>query len=276
MKILKVISIILIVFFLTVLTQVGGVVYLVSRVFFKKINGFSTNRLKLSFYKLVLFLLIYTFSTFLLVPLIAKPFGRVPLPYTETNNLQPLNFLTCFLNRNYVAIELREPVFRVANQMNSIYPGTTINYLDANFPFINNFPLFPHLSHNDGKKLDLSFCYNDAKSGQETNKCPSFIGYGIVEEPTANEMNTAASCAENGNWEYSLLSKIVSQKNKVNFSFNKDKTRSLVTLFASEKSIGKIFIEPHLKIRLGLTSNKIKFQGCKSVRHDDHVHIQLK
>jgi hypothetical protein len=261
---------------LTVLTQVGGVVYLVSRVFFKKINGFSTNRLKLSFYKLVLFLLIYTFSTFLLVPLIAKPFGRVPLPYTETNNLQPLNFLTCFLNRNYVAIELREPVFRVANQMNSIYPGTTINYLDANFPFINNFPLFPHLSHNDGKKLDLSFCYNDAKSGQETNKCPSFIGYGIVEEPTANEMNTAASCAENGNWEYSLLSKIVSQKNKVNFSFNKDKTRSLVTLFASEKSIGKIFIEPHLKIRLGLTSNKIKFQGCKSVRHDDHVHIQLK
>ena len=276
MKILKVISIILIVFFLTVLTQVGGVVYLVYRVFFKKINGFSTNRLKLSFYKLVLFLLIYTFSTFLLVPLIAKPFGRVPLPYTETNNLQPLNFLTCFLNRNYVAIELREPVFRVANQMNSIYPGTTINYLDANFPFINNFPLFPHLSHNDGKKLDLSFCYNDAKSGQETNKCPSFIGYGIVEEPTANEMNTAASCAENGNWEYSLLSKIVSQKNKVNFSFNKDKTRSLVTLFASEKSIGKIFIEPHLKIRLGLTSNKIKFQGCKSVRHDDHVHIQLK
>ena len=276
MKILKVISIILIVFFLTVLTQVGGVVYLISRVFFKKINGFSTNRLKLSFYKLVLFLLIYTFSTFLLVPLIAKPFGRVPLPYTETNNLQPLNFLTCFLNRNYVAIELREPVFRVANQMNSIYPGTTINYLDANFPFINNFPLFPHLSHNDGKKLDLSFCYNDAKSGQETNKCPSFIGYGIVEGPTANEMNTAASCAENGNWEYSLLSKIVSQKNKVNFSFNKDKTRSLVTLFASEKSIGKIFIEPHLKIRLGLTSNKIKFQGCKSVRHDDHVHIQLK
>lgn len=276
MKILKVISIILIVFFLTVLTQVGGVVYLISRVFFKKINSFSTNRLKLSFYKLVLFLLIYTFSTFLLVPLIAKPFGRVPLPYTETNHLQPLNFLTCFLNRNYVAIELREPVFRVANQMNSIYPGTTINYLDANFPFINNFPLFPHLSHNDGKKLDLSFCYNDAKSGQETNKCPSFIGYGIVEEPTANEMNTAASCAENGNWEYSLLSKIVSQKNKVNFSFNKDKTRSLVTLFASEKSIGKIFIEPHLKIRLGLTSNKIKFQGCKSVRHDDHVHIQLK
>ncbi len=276
MKIFKVISIILIVFFLTILTQVGGVIYLISRVTYKKINSFSTNKLKLSFYKLVLFLLIYTFSTFLLVPLIAKPFGRVPLPYTETNHLQPLNFLTCFLNRNYVAIELREPVFRVANQMNSIYPGTTINYLDANFPFIKNFPLFPHLSHNDGKKLDLSFCYNDAKSGQETNKCPSFIGYGIGEEPTAEEINTVSSCEENGNWEYSLLSKIVSQKNKVNFTFDKGKTRTLVNLFATEQKIGKIFIEPHLKTRLSLTSKKVRFQGCKSVRHDDHLHIQLK
>jgi hypothetical protein len=276
MKILKVISIIFIVFFLTVLTQVGGVVYLFSRITFKKINSFSTNKFKLTFYKLVSFLLIYAFSTFLLVPLIAKPFGRVPLPYKEKNHLQPLNFLTCFLNRNYVKSELRESVLKVANQMNEIYPGTTINYLDANFPFINKFPLFPHLSHNDGKKLDLSFCYNDAKTGKQTNNCPSFIGYGIIEEPTANEINTASLCDKNGNWEYSLLSKIVSQKNKVNYSFNKDKTRSLVTLFASANSIGKIFIEPHLKIRLGLTSNKIKFQGCKSVRHDDHLHIQLK
>lgn len=276
MKILKVISIILIFFLLTILTQVGGIVYLFSRITHKKINSFSTNKLKLFFLKLVSFFLIYIFSTFLLVPIIAKPFGRVPLPFTEQNHLQPLNFLTCFLNRNYVKIELRKSVFKVANQMNEIYPGTTINYLDANFPFINKFPLFPHLSHNDGKKLDLSFCYNDAKTGEETNECPSFIGYGIIEEPTLNEINTASLCDKNRNWEYSLLSKIVSQKNKVNFSFNKDKTRSLVTLFASENSIGKIFIEPHLKIRLGLTSNKIKFQGCKSVRHDDHLHIQLK
>ena len=276
MNVFKVISTILIFCILTLLTQVGGVVYIISRTAHKKINSFSTNKLKLSFYKLVSFLLIYAFTTFLLVPIIAKPFGRVPLPYTETNHLQPLNFLTCFLNRNYVRKELRESVFRVANQMNDIYPGSTINYLDANFPFLNNFPLFPHLSHNDGKKLDLSFCYNDTKTGKPTNECPSFIGYGIVEGPTANEMNTAASCAENGNWEYSLLSKIIPQKNKVNYTFDKVKTRTLVNLFATEQKIGKIFIEPHLKTRLSLTSNKVRFQGCKSVRHDDHLHIQLK
>ena len=120
MKIFKIISIFLIVFFLTVLTQVGGVIYLISRIIFKKINSFTTNKLNLAFYKLVSFLLIYTFSTFLLVPLIAKPFGRVPLPYKEQNHLQPLNFLTCFLNRNYVKIELRKSVFIVANKMNEI------------------------------------------------------------------------------------------------------------------------------------------------------------
>ena len=31
-----------------------------------------------------------------------------------------------------------------------------IHYLDANFPFINKFPLLPHLSHNDGKKIDIT------------------------------------------------------------------------------------------------------------------------
>jgi hypothetical protein len=27
---------------------------------------------------------------------------------------------------------------------------------------------------------------------------------------------------------------------------------------------------------LGLTNNKIRFHGCHAVRHDDHLHVQLK
>jgi murein endopeptidase len=49
----------------------------------------------------------------------------------------------------------------------------------------------------------------------------------------------------------------------------------LVEILASEKSIGKIFIEPHLKTRLKLTTPKIRFHGCRAVRHDDHIHVQL-
>jgi hypothetical protein len=215
-------------------------------------------------------------TTFLIVPVIAKPLGRVPLPLTETNHLQPLNILTCFLNRNYVRPELKQTAFEVANQMNDKFPGTTTNYLDANFPFIDKFPLIPHLSHNDGKKLDLSFCYRDTKTNEPTNECPSFIGYGICEEPRPNEKNTADYCADKGYWQYSFMTKVISQDNKQDFTFDSDKTRELVNLFATQPTIGKIFIEPHLKTRLNLTSDKIRFHGCQAVRHDDHMHIQLK
>ncbi len=36
-------------------------------------------------------------------------------------------------------------------------------------------------------------------------------------------------------------------------------------------------IEPYLKKSLGLgTESKIRFQGCQAVRHDDHIHLELK
>lgn len=41
-------------------------------------------------------------------------------------------------------------------------------------------------------------------------------------------------------------------------------------------AVRKIFLEPHLKTRLKLSKySKIRFHGCHSVRHDDHIHLQL-
>ncbi len=275
MRLLKVSLTIILFCLLTVLTQVGGLVYLLSMLTHKLTDKRAGNYFSKVTYRFASFLLLYCITTFLLVPVIAKPFGRVPLPLTETDHLQPLNILTCFLNRNYVRPELKQTAFEVAKQMNTKFPGTTINYLDANFPFIDRFPLIPHLSHNDGKKLDLSFCYRNTKTGEPTNECPSFIGYGICEEPLPNEKNTTDFCAEKGYWQYSFLTKVISQKNKQYFTFDSEKTKELVNLFAAQPSIGKIFIEPHLKTRLNLTSVKIRFHGCQAVRHDDHIHVQL-
>jgi len=261
---------------LTVLTQVGGLVYVSALLSQKFIDKKITNAFNQRILKLIYFLVLYFFTTFIIVPLVAKPFGRVQLPLTETNHLKPLTFLTCLLNRNYVRPEMKEAAFDVAQKMNVQFPGTTVNYLDANFPFINKFPLFPHLSHNDGKKLDLAFCYMDNRTNLPTNYCPSAIGYGICEEPLTTEKNTADFCAENGYWQYSFMKKIIPQGNKINFSFDAFKTKELVNLFAEQQAIGKIFIEPHLKTRLGLTSDKIRFHGCQAVRHDDHIHVQLR
>ncbi len=261
--------------FLTALTQVGGLVYLISFATHKSINKKIDNKLLRGSLKFISFLTFYSIATFLIVPVLAKPFGRVPLPLTQTENLRPLNFLTCFLNRHYVRPELKRTTIEVAKQMNSKFPGTVLNYLDANFPFINGFPLIPHLSHNDGKKLDIAFCYIDNKTGRATNGVPSVIGYGISEEPEPNEVNTANLCIKQGYWQYSFLMKIIPEGNKRNFTFDGTRTKELVNFFASNSTIGKIFIEPHLKTRLKLTSDKIRFHGCQAVRHDDHIHIQL-
>ncbi len=60
----------------------------------------------------------------------------------------------------------------------------------------------------------ISFCYIDNRTGKQTNKCPSFFGYGICEEPLIGEKNTADFCSENGYWRYNLLKKFIPQGNK--------------------------------------------------------------
>jgi hypothetical protein len=218
----------------------------------------------------------YFISIVLLVPPIASLFGRVPLPVFKMNGLQPLNRITCLLNRHYVKPQLRETILIASAQIEKKHPGSVVNYLDANFPFIDKFPLFPHLSHNDGKKLDLAFMYRDAKTGKITSSHPSFIGYGVCEEPLANEYNMPEQCKQKRFRQYSFLKAVVPQNQKLQYTFDAVRTGGLVRALADFNTIGKIFIEPHLHERLKLTSAKIRFHGCQAVRHDDHIHVQLK
>jgi hypothetical protein len=261
---------------LTIVTQVGGIVFLISILTSRLIDKRLNRRLIRFTAKVLSFVTIYLIFVFIIVPLIAKPFGRVPLPLFESNNVRPTNILTVLLNRNYVRPELRQATFDVARKMNEKYPGTILNYLEANFPFIDKFPLLPHLSHSDGKKLDVSFCYVDAITGEPTNEVPSWIGYGVCEGPREGEFDRPKDCTQKGFWQYSFMSRTVSQDKKDDYPFDSERTKDLVNFYITHKSIGKILIEPHLKTRLGLTSNKVRLHGCNAVRHDDHVHVQLK
>ena len=184
--------------------------------------------------------------------------------------------MTCLLNRHYVRPELKDNIESVAEKMNSEYPGIVISYLDANFPFFNGFPMLPHLSHSDGKKIDIAFFYKDRSGNELHRKAPSFIGYGIYEVPKDNEYNMPENCRKKGYKQYSILAKFVPQWNKDKMIFDPDRTKHLIRLFTQEKATSKIFIEPHLKARMGITSDKVRFQGCRAVRHDDHIHLQIK
>ncbi|AFM05955.1 hypothetical protein Fleli_3639 [Bernardetia litoralis DSM 6794] len=268
---------------LTVFTQIGGAVWLIvwlqaNFLCFKiKKKSYSTY-LKI---KLSLFFGFYLFATFVIVPLAAKHYNnRVALPVFVENNIQPTTIWTCILNRHYVKPKLKEALFRIGNNFEKKYPNSKVNYLDANFPFSlalyknKGFPLLPHLSHNDGKKIDLSFFYLNKETQEPTNKKPSFSGYGIYEAPKQEEYNQPEICLKQS-WYYEIGKYAKVYSNEEDYSFDKERTNYLITLVIKEHSIKKFFLEPHLKNRFKVSSSKWRFHGCKASRHDDHVHVQL-
>ena len=257
---------------LTLLTQVGGVIYLLCKISFQ----FTKKRLRFA-HKLLIFISIYFLLTFTLIPFLASKFGRVPLPYFASAEvpLKPINVVLCLLNRTYVKPELKKVLIATAQKMNQKYSNTVICYLDTSFPFLDKFPLLPHLSHHDGKKADLAFCYVDTKTGEQIlDSAPSWIGYGIFETPKQGESNQTLACKKNGYWQYDFA-KYLGFPFIASMKMDETRTKSLVNFLANSPQIRMILIEPHLKNRLGLLSGKIRFQGCHSVRHDDHIHVQL-
>ena len=252
---------------LTIATQIGGLVYVVlmtvkSRV---KINRTISAGL---------FLGLYLIFSLVLLPFIAPLFGREALPFS--GNIQPLNIVTCLLNRHYVSPDLKHRLEFISEKMETRYPGVKLNYLDANFPFYDGFPLLPHLSHDDGKKIDLAFYYQNTSTGEISNRSPSFIGYGAFESPRNDESNYTEICRKEGYVLYNMLEVIAPLVQNEKYALDTERTVELVKLIAADPAISKIFIEPHLKARWGLNGyEKIRFQGCHSVRHDDHIHAQI-
>jgi len=223
------------------------------------------------FKPLLTFLIVYGVSTFLLVPVIAPIFGREKVKHTEI--IKPTNFLTIILNRNYVRPTLNTLLKNTAEELKGT--GITINYLDANFPFIDKFPLLPHLSHNDGKKIDLSLIY-ETRDGNISNKQKSNSGYGFFEDPRPNEPDQIKKCLDSGYFQYDFPKYLTLGTTNKDLQFSEKGTKGLILAILKRKDLGKIFIEPHLKARLKLADNKVRYHGCRAVRHDDHIHLQLK
>ena len=45
----------------------------------------------------------------------------------------------------------------------------------------------------------------------------------------------------------------------------------------AERRVRRIFLEPHLKRRLGYAEDgRVRFAGCHAARHDDHVHVDFR
>lgn len=252
---------------LTALTQVGGVVLLCSLALanlFPLSTPWQQNLLRLG-----IFLLLYTLTVRVITPMLAGKSGRVPLPCFASDNepLQPANFGYCLLMRNYVKPEVRTHLIHIARQFRQIHPGATLRYLDAGFPFLDGFPLLPHLSHSNGRKVDLAYFYQRKTGGRPVNFSPAWLGYWFYEQPSSPKENACLGRRNWLRWDFDWL-----QPRYAAYALDVERTRTLLTLLAADAQ--KILLEPHVQKKLGIQAANIRFQGCHAARHDDHIHAQ--
>lgn len=252
---------------LTVFTQVGGLVLLLSLPLLGLIQ-LDSGWLQ-AVVRLAVFLLLYALAVGWAVPKLAAWGGRVPLPCTASTvePLRPANRAYCLLMRNYVTPDTREHLLRVARQFRQVFPNSTLRYLDAGFPFLNGFPLLPHLSHKDGRKVDLAFFYQLKATHRPVDFSPSWLGYWHYEQPPNPK---EAACQEQAGWLRWDLDWLQAQYS--GYALDEERTRVLLQLLVADAQ--KVLLEPHLQTRLGVRSAKLKFQGCHAARHDDHIHVQ--
>ena len=263
---------------LTLTTQIGGVVYLACLPIFRFFNEKFGRRIIRIALRISVFCLFYCFTTFIIVPPLAEHFGRVPMPSGDDNpHVRELNFIHVLTNRTYVVPQLREVVETAAERLAKVYPEVVVTYLDCGFPFFDGFPLKPHLSHDDGRKIDISFFYTDAATQQPTAERPSWLGYGVCEEPRAGEENRAEFCRAQGAWQYSFMKNyVIPQGKKHDLPFDALRTRDLMRAFLIDNRVQFLLIEAHLKKRLDFERvGKVKIPPCNSVRHDDHLHVAI-
>ncbi len=212
-----------------------------------------------------------------LIPSIAKEFSnRVPLPCAKEGNLRSQSMLYCVLNRHYVKPKLLNATHQMADAVAAEFPGTTTLTLDANFPFLDGFPLLPHLSHDDGKKLDIAFKYSDQSGNYLKSKTASPIGYWHFSRHEEGE--ESAQCPEQHvslRWDMDWFQLFNDSEARL-----EPKRTAFALRYLSQNAerlgVTKILLEPHLKQRFGLTSDRVRFQGCRAARHDDHFHFQIK
>ncbi|MEO0771675.1 MAG: hypothetical protein AAFZ04_00700 [Pseudomonadota bacterium] len=235
---------------LTILTQIGGLAWLFA-LWFRR--------------RLVVFMLAYA-ALALSATWIAPQFGRVALSCTMDGPLQVQSVFYCALNRTYVTPDLRDVLVDVAAKMDSDFPGTQTLVLDGSFPFLDGFPLLPHLSHDDGEKVDLAFFYRD-ESGYLPGKTRSPIGFFAFEQgPTHCTLKWPSM-----RWDLDLLQPLWRD-----YTTDPARNAAILRHLAGDTRVGKIFVEPHVLQRWGVSHPKIRFQGCRAARHDDHIHLQLR
>jgi hypothetical protein len=194
--------------------------------------------------------------TLVIVPFVAAPLGRVPLPWSGP--LAPRSLVFCLALRNYVVPALRDEALAIADDVSA--HGGSVAYLDGGFP-LAGLPMLPHLSHADGTRLDLALPFEDGTG--------SPIGY-LEYAPSGGERAACPPSATDLRWDLDALQPLFGPPR-----LDVAAASLLVRAVVARPRIARVLVEPHVARTLGVRSSKIGFQGCHAARHDDHVHVEL-
>ncbi len=252
---------------LTAATQIGGVVVVLC------IPVFTWTGRHLGDRKLLLragacigiYACAYLGASLAVIPL-AGALGRAPLPCGLVGevSLKPRTYLTCLLNRHYAALPAGQALQEITNEFSKEFKGARIAYLDAGFPFFGWFPMIPHLSHGDGRKIDLALIYAGSAA------TPSPIGYWGFVQPRPGDPRPCNGTKGWLRWDMAWLQPLLPEVRP-----DERRTAELVHALARSPGVVRILVETHLRQLLGLDHPKIRFQGCRAARHDDHIHVEF-
>ena len=200
-----------------------------------------------------------------------SPAGLKPLP-CRTGPLQPVDRGYCARQRHYVTPAVGAALAEAAAAVSRRHPGAVVRYMEASWPSGVR-PMPPHLSHGDGRQIDLALFYEDRR-GHALPKPPKAPdprltpGYGAYEPPRPGTERVCAGQRTPHDRPDPPASRT--------WRLNEARTAELVRRLADDPRVRRIFIEPHLKARLGFQrEGKVRFAGCAAARHDDHIHVDF-
>lgn len=254
---------------LTVVTQVGGAIYLAALAVRRRAPVLAQRpRAGL----VLAFVGLYALAWFP-VQAAAGLGGRVGLPCAEDGALRIAAPLYCIAHRHYVRREMLALTRDLARAVDDRHPGTLTLALDGGFPFFDGFPLLPHLSHDDGGKLDLAFYYVGAEDGDyRRGALRSPIGSWAFEEPGAGERQPCRGSAGPLRWDQDWFQPLA----RDDLVLDGRRLRTALDWLARDGRARRVLLEPHLADRLGADGGFVRFQGCAAARHDDHFHVELR
>lgn len=196
--------------------------------------------------------------------------GLVTLPCDGSTPLEPVRPYYCRRDRHFTTPSVREALVDAAAAMRARYPGEVLRFMDASGP-AGEKPFPPHLSHGDGRQIDLGLYYTDAR-GVPMKTFPAtdrYGGYWPAEPPGPGE-EIACPGGREGRAE-----KPDPPADRP-WRLDEARTEALVRILIADPRVKRVLIEPHLERRFGLWGHpKLRFAGCQAARHDDHIHVDF-